>query len=110
MSAPMYLIVNKLGPKWKSDVPDSIQLRDHGRYMFGLHTRKVLKWAGPFAGGGAAVVVAESLGRAREAGPADAGAAEAAVRPVEAPPRPRARARPHPLKPTRRVTSGVAAD
>jgi uncharacterized protein len=62
-SAPLYLVIYRAGPAWKADVPDSEQLRDHGRHMFGLHLKKALKMAGPFSDttGGAAVLEAESL-------------------------------------------------
>jgi uncharacterized protein len=66
MSPPMYLVVYKQGPAWKTDVPDGVQLRDHGRYMFTLHMKKTLKWGGPFSDeGGAAVIDAESLEAAK---------------------------------------------
>ena len=75
MSPTIYLVVYKAGPSWKSDVPAGDQLRDHGRYMFGLHQKKVLKMAGPFTDvtGGSAVIEAESLAAAQalvEADPA----------------------------------------
>jgi uncharacterized protein YciI len=66
-SAPMFLVIYRAGPAWKTGVPDSEQLRDHGRHMFGLHTKKALKMAGPFSDtiGGAAVLEAESLAAAQ---------------------------------------------
>ncbi len=67
MSPPMYLVIYKTGPAWKADVPDSEQLRDHGRHMFGLHVKKALMMGGPFTNGtgGAAVIHAESLAAAQ---------------------------------------------
>jgi uncharacterized protein YciI len=66
MSAPMYLVIYKQGPAWKTDVPDGVQLRGHGRYMFSLHMKKALRWGGPFSDeGGAAVIDAESLEAAK---------------------------------------------
>ena len=63
----MFLVIYRAGPAWKTGVPDSEQLRDHGRHMFGLHTKKALKMAGPFSDtiGGAAVLEAESLAAAQ---------------------------------------------
>ena len=67
MSPPMYLVIYKAGPNWKHDVPSSEQLREHGRYMFGLHLKKALKMGGPFTDvtGGSAVLEAESLAAAQ---------------------------------------------
>lgn len=62
-AAPLYLIVYKAGPAWQADAPPNEQLRDHGRYMFGLHQRKALRMGGPFTdiAGGAALIEAASL-------------------------------------------------
>lgn len=59
----MLLIVYEAGPAWQADAPPNDQLRDHGRYMFGLHQKKALKLSGPFLDitGGAALVEAGSL-------------------------------------------------
>ena len=73
MATPVYLIVYKAGPAWKADVPSGEQLRDHGRYVFGLHQKKVLKAGGPFtdATGGAVIVDAADLASAQAIADAD---------------------------------------
>ena len=72
-AAPLYLIVYKAGPAWKADAPPNDQLRDHGRYMFGLHQKKALKMGGPFTDttGGAALIEAASLAEAQAVVDAD---------------------------------------
>jgi uncharacterized protein len=62
-----FLVVYKAGPAWKADVSSDVQLRDHGRYMFGLHQKKAMKAGGPFTNGtgGAALIEAESLAAAQ---------------------------------------------
>jgi uncharacterized protein YciI len=67
MSAPMYLVIYQPGPGWKPGVSDAEQLREHGRYMFTLHLKKVLRMGGPFPGasGGAAVIDADNLAAAQ---------------------------------------------
>ena len=66
-SAPLFLVIYRAGPAWKTDVSPNDQLRDHGRHMFGLYTKKALKRGGPFTDttGGAAVLEAESLAAAQ---------------------------------------------
>lgn len=72
-AAPLYLIVYKAGPAWRTDAPPNDQLRDHGRYMFGLHQKKALKMGGPFTDttGGAALIEAASLADAQAVVDAD---------------------------------------
>jgi uncharacterized protein YciI len=68
MTAPAgFLVVYKAGPAWRTDVASDVQLRDHGRYMFGLHQKKIMKAGGPFTNGtgGAALLEAESLAAAQ---------------------------------------------
>lgn len=72
-AAPLYLIVYKAGPAWKADAAPNDQLREHGRYMFGLHQKKALKMGGPFTDttGGAALIEAASLAEAQAVVDAD---------------------------------------
>jgi uncharacterized protein YciI len=72
-AAPLYLIVYRAGPAWKADAPPNDQLRDHGRYMFGLYQKKALRMGGPFTDttGGAALIEAASLADARAVVDAD---------------------------------------
>jgi uncharacterized protein YciI len=72
-AAPLYLIVYKAGPAWKADAPSNDQLRDHGRYMFGLYQKKALRMGGPFTDvtGGAALIEAASLADAQAVVDAD---------------------------------------
>jgi uncharacterized protein YciI len=71
--APLYLIVYKAGPAWKGEAAATDQLRDHGRYILGLHQKKVLRLAGPFTDvtGGAALIEAASLADAQAVVDAD---------------------------------------
>ena len=73
MSPTLYLVIYTAGPNWKPDVPAGDQLRDHGRYMLGLHQKTLLKMAGPFtdAAGGAAVIETDTLAAAQAIADAD---------------------------------------
>jgi uncharacterized protein YciI len=60
---PTFLVVYRPGPAWLAGRPLREQpLREHGRYVLSLHSRGVLKFAGPFTddAGGAMVVEAAS--------------------------------------------------
>jgi uncharacterized protein YciI len=64
---PTYLVVYRPGPKWPGGDAMPPELRDHFRYLLGLHQAGTLQLAGPFSGetGGAAVVRARDDAAAR---------------------------------------------
>jgi uncharacterized protein YciI len=64
---PSYLVVYRPGPRWPSGDALPPELREHFRYLLGLHQTGVLQLAGPFGGelGGAAVLRARDDEAAR---------------------------------------------
>ncbi len=74
--APTYLVIFRPGPAWPDGARiNDLPLRDHGRYLLGLHRAKQLLHAGRFAddSGGAAMFEAPDDEAARaivEADPA----------------------------------------
>jgi uncharacterized protein YciI len=64
---PSYLVVYRPGPRWPGGDAMPPELREHFRYLLGLHQAGALQLAGPFAGetGGAAVLRARDDAAAR---------------------------------------------
>ena len=66
-SEPSYLVVYRPGPRWPEGDAMPAELRDHFRYLIGLHEAGKLQLAGPFASepGGAALLHAPDDDAAR---------------------------------------------
>lgn len=60
-----YIVVYKPGPKWVVGKPMAEQgLKEHFKYMVGLYSTGVMKFAGPFAKDAGGAVVFEAAGDA----------------------------------------------